>query len=133
MGEGDEKSQPITFSRIQEIAFGWLKMSRNEFYDSTWSEFTARLNGYLETKEQEQREHWDAVRITINAIWHTVAWKDKKIPDVKKLYPMPWDKKQVSKDNPERQRLAGLLMAHRTGMKLKPAHLAALKAAGMVK
>jgi len=102
MGDGDKDRKPITLARLQEIAFGWMGMSRDDFWDSTLWEFQNRFAGWVELQEAERkhREFEYQVQTThhrdlLYMIMSTVPRKKgEKLPPVTKWWPLPWDKKE---------------------------------------
>ena len=93
MADTDAKSQHLSIGRLYEIAFGWLGMTNAEFETTTLFQFNCRLKGYQEAKETESRERWEQTRLLIDGIWRTVSWKNNQTPNVREMYPMPWDPK----------------------------------------
>lgn len=59
----------------------------------TLFQFNCKLKGWQEQRDAATRERWEQTRLLIDGIWRTVAWKNRKVPDVLEMYPMPWDPK----------------------------------------
>ncbi|RMH11187.1 MAG: hypothetical protein D6698_16755 [Gammaproteobacteria bacterium] len=47
---------------MERLAFGWLSMSEEEFYNSTLRSFHNRLKGFEEREQSRQREDWTRTR-----------------------------------------------------------------------
>lgn len=70
-------------------------MSRTEFDITTLFEFNCRLKGWQEQQDRRERQDIENTRMLAQAMWMTVSWKKKRIPNVKDVFPMPWDPKPV--------------------------------------
>lgn len=91
MAGADRESQQIGIGRLYEIAFGWLGMSRTEFETATLFEFNCRLRGWQEQQDRQERNEIENTRMLAKAVWLTVRWKGDRLPDVTRVFPMPWD------------------------------------------
>jgi len=72
---------------------GWLGLSVAEFETITFFQFNCKLKGWQEQRDARSREQYETARLLIDGIWRTVAWKNRQVPDVREMYPMPWDPK----------------------------------------
>ena len=66
-------------------------MTRAEFETATFFEFNCRLKGWQEIQDRNERIQVENARMLASAVWMTAPWKGNRIPDAKKVFPMPWD------------------------------------------
>lgn len=66
-------------------------MGRDEFETATLFEFNCRLKGWQEQRDRQERADVENARMLAQAIWMTAPWKSRRIPDVRQVFPMPWD------------------------------------------
>lgn len=81
---------------MKEIAFGWLGLSRSEFYDATLVEFFTRLDGWNEIRAADYRDAWERTRQIMYASLLTGHWREP-LKGITKVIPMPWDRKEIER------------------------------------
>lgn len=78
---------------MEEIGFGWLKLSPNALYDLTPREFKNMLKGFEQLNVFNNREEWERTRVLASLLLSPHAKKGKSIKPTD-LLPFEWDKKE---------------------------------------
>src|SRR5690554_1333431 len=92
--KSDEEAVSLTWDKVCEIAFGFLKIPPKDFYAMTWREFLLLQRGDW----NRRKEQMEVVRLQTYILWSTAPRKKgKRLPKIEKFWPIGAEERRLSK------------------------------------
>lgn len=96
--------------QIRGLAFGLLKLNREEFFTMRVGEFYEAIDAYNKQVEADRRHIGELVRGAALRLFNIQVAKESRISDPVKFWKMPWDEQAEDK---ELQRLKNMSQEER--------------------